>query len=106
MKKFLKNFLLFLKLNRFSIFISLILAILWETQMIKFHWIWIFCPFWIPWLLVVFVILFNIIICYIDIICTGLSTKDIKIVFTLIKTVHKETIEVLTQALKKSWIWK
>lgn len=105
MKKFLKNFLLFLKLHRFSIFMSLILATLWKTQIIKFHWIWIFCPFWIPWILVVFVILFAIITCYIDIILTGLSTKDAKIVFTLIKTVHKETIKVLAQVLN-SWIWK
>lgn len=105
MKKFLKNFLLFLKLNGFSIFISLILAILWKTQIIKFHWIWIFCPFWLPWLLVAFAILFTIIICYIDIIFTGLSTKDSKIVFTLIKTLHKKIIEVLAQILK-SWIWK
>ena len=77
MKKFLKNFLLFLKLHRFSIFVSLILAILWETQMIKFHWIWIFCPFRIPWLLVVFVIIMG----------------------------YKLT-QMLKQKLKENWIWK
>lgn len=92
MKKFLKKFLLFLKLNRFSIFISLILAILWKTQTIKFHWIWIFCPFWMSWILVVFVF----IICYIIIFFTGLLTSNnIKTTFIFVKNFHKEVIQML-----------
>ena len=102
MKNFLKKFLLFLKLNRFSIFVSLILAILWKTQMIKFHWIWIFCPFWIPWLLTVFVIIMG----YITIFFTGLSISNIKTTFILVKNFHEELIQMLKQKLKESWIWK
>lgn len=103
MKKFLKKFLLFLKLNRLSIFISLILTILWKTKIIKCHWIWVLCPFWLPFIITVFVIIIG----YITIIFTGLSTSNIKTTFLLVQNFHKEIIQILIQRLKEikeSWM--